>query len=60
MLNGRGVDMDAWDRVGRRLGESDRSRFESVLELAERIVRLHEDPVSATLAEPYVPPDDQS
>lgn len=48
-----------WEATGRRLQRLDPRAFERVLELAQRIVRIHEDPI-AVMAGDAVHPDELS
>lgn len=44
-------DADAWNAAGRRLREVDPRRFADLLELAQRMVAAHDDPVAAARAD---------
>ena len=46
MKDGRNSKTAGWDKAGRELLETDPARFEALLELAERIARIHRDPLS--------------
>lgn len=45
------IDISEWTRVGSDLIRLDPKRFLALLEIAQRVVAVHEDPLSVSLAD---------